>query len=592
MKRMKSMRSMRVGSKDRSASTGSVRSRENSDSRGNGSSSTRPRGNSSRGKISGGLVTPKSRKPSNKMPGNIHGAKMTNLSHAEFVHEAPPKPKVVRQNTFRDFSMTALRSARKIRTESVESNDENEDPGALSVQKSRRPSLVSQVSKKFMTSSRQAFSNNSRSSFSKVKSSPALLARRLSTNFNVSSKNKARLSDFDVDQVIGQGKFAIVCHANVVDGGSMQGLSHFAIKAINKHDERAKKKHILRERNAMVHVNNHQNIATFYFAFQTHKHVFFVNEYHNGGSLRYHLKSTKLGPDKNYFRRLTETTCAFTEAAVCFYGSQIVRAVLHMHKNGIIHRDIKPENIILDVTGSVKVIDFGLAKDILSTTNKEDGSRPPKGDNIFTRVTHDRTSTYCGSIDYMAPEILLRKSSYGKYVDWWAVGVTLYELISNGLPFKVEKDTTLEGFQIQFGDLIESSIPLSEEFETLIEGLLDPNLADRLGGSSSSAKEILSKSFFEKKKNTPFVPSPRRFRYVDSKALGSSCFEDPDDPPKAKIKKLDYVRKIRKAEEDEVELPKDEPTRQNTKKSKTDISASEYADNDPDPPSSFFGFCY
>lgn len=104
----------------------------------------------------------------------------------------------------------------------------------------------------------------------------------------------------------------------------------------------------------------------------------------------------------------------FSEARARFYTAEIVMAVEHLHKCGIVFRDLKPENILLEEDGHLKLTDFGLAKE---NVNSNAGCQ-----------------TFCGTPEYLAPEVLVQQS-YGRPVDWWCLGITLYEMLTGRHPF-------------------------------------------------------------------------------------------------------------------------------------------------------------
>jgi serine/threonine protein kinase len=128
------------------------------------------------------------------------------------------------------------------------------------------------------------------------------------------------------------------------------------------------------------------------YAFQTKRKLFFIFDYINGGELFFHL-------NKNYY---------FSEERTRFYAAEILTALEYLHSNEIIFRDLKPENILLDNAGHIKLTDFGLAKDISKCK---------------------KTSSICGTAEYMAPEVLLGKE-YSCSVDMWSLGILIYEMLT------------------------------------------------------------------------------------------------------------------------------------------------------------------
>jgi len=182
----------------------------------------------------------------------------------------------------------------------------------------------------------------------------------------------------------------------------------------------------------------------------------------------------------------------FLEDTACFYVAEITLALEHLHRQGIIYRDLKPENILLDSLGHVKLTDFGLCKESIDEST----------------VTH----TFCGTIEYMAPEILTR-TGHAKAVDWWSLGALMYDMLTGAPPFTAEnRKKTIE--KILKGKL---NLPpyLTPDARDLIKKLLKRQISQRLGSGAADADPIKTHPFFKhikwadvisRKLDPPFKP--------------------------------------------------------------------------------------
>lgn len=208
-------------------------------------------------------------------------------------------------------------------------------------------------------------------------------------------------NDFEVLRLVGKGTFGQVYQVRKHDTRRI-----YAMKILSKKTVVAKKEiaHTLGERDILVRtaLTHSQFIVGLKFSFQTATDLYLVTDYMSGGELFWHLQ--KEGK--------------FNEARAKFYIAELIIALDHLHESGIVYRDLKPENILLDANGHIALCDFGLSKANLST----DGT----------------TNTFCGTTEYLAPEVLLDDAGYTKMVDFWSLGVLVFEMCCGWSPFYAE----------------------------------------------------------------------------------------------------------------------------------------------------------
>ena len=236
----------------------------------------------------------------------------------------------------------------------------------------------------------------------------------------------------------------------------------YAMKVLSKKVIIQKKEvaHTIGERNILVRtaMTDSVFIVGLKFSFQTPTDLYLVTDFMSGGELFWHLQ--KEG--------------RFKEDRAKFYIAELILALKHLHDHDIVYRDLKPENILLDANGHIALCDFGLSKANLSKDST--------------------TSTFCGTTEYLAPEVLLDEQGYTKMVDFWSLGVLVFEMCCGWSPFYAE-DTQQMYKNIAFGKVRFPRDALSTEGRNFVKGLLNRNPKHRLGATDDAA-ELMKHEFF------------------------------------------------------------------------------------------------
>jgi len=311
----------------------------------------------------------------------------------------------------------------------------------------------------------------------------------------VVEEKKVGLEDFQQLKVIGRGGFGRVLLVKRKDNGkfyAMKILKKAAIIARGEID------HTKTEKSVLSKVN-HPYLPKLYWSFQTEENLYFIMDFINGGELFHHLSKEK----------------RFPEERVRFYAAEIILAMSYLHQQGIIYRDLKPENILLDKKGHVVMTDFGLSKEGLKTDK-------------------DTTTTFCGTPEYLAPEVISGES-YTKSIDWWSVGTLIFEMLTGLPPFYSQNEEQMYEKILK----LDLTYPpyLGPEVVDLIKRFLIRDPLRRL----QDPEEIKAHPWFkpinwEKVKNkeipAPFVPSvksPDDVRNIDKEFLQEKLVEAEDE---------------------------------------------------------------
>eukprot|EP01118_Nematostelium_gracile_P004408 TRINITY_DN1515_c0_g1_i2.p1 TRINITY_DN1515_c0_g1~~TRINITY_DN1515_c0_g1_i2.p1 ORF type:complete len:636 (+),score=184.40 TRINITY_DN1515_c0_g1_i2:1123-3030(+) len=286
------------------------------------------------------------------------------------------------------------------------------------------------------------------------------------------SNHKVGYTDFEILKLVGKGNFGKVLQVRKKDTGVIYAMKVLDKKSILENDEF---EHTLTERNILATLV-HPFLIGLHFSFQTQDKLFFVMDFINGGDIFFHLQN-----DHN-----------FPADRARFYAAQIICGMQYLHQQGVIYRDLKAENLILNDDGYVLMTDFGISKTGLNTDTS-------------------KATTFCGTPEYLAPEIL-DGNGYTKAVDWWAVGILLFEMLSGNPPFYSQNIQTMyskiSAAQLNFPD----RPSFDEATKDIISQLLEKDPEKRL----QYALNIRSHRYFktidwelllQKRLTPPYMPN-------------------------------------------------------------------------------------
>lgn len=292
---------------------------------------------------------------------------------------------------------------------------------------------------------------------------------RVERKWNALSKSTAKLSDFELVRTLGSGTFGRVMLVRYLPS---EQRPYYAMKIMAKRRVMRSNhvRHAVTERKILSAIK-FPFLVNYMYHFKDNANVFLVMEYVAGGDMFTHLRKLQ----------------KFDEELAKFYAAQVVLAFEYLHFVGIIFRDLKPENIMIDRTGFIKITDFGFAK----------------------KIDDKRTDTMCGTPEYYAPE-MVKNHSYSFSVDWWTLGVLIFEMTDGRPPFR--SSNVLKLFQLILMNSIEFPAFFSSTLKSIIQNLTKSERTKRL----NSAKMVKAHRFFEqvdwmgmykRRVTPPYMPS-------------------------------------------------------------------------------------
>ncbi|XP_050314031.1 ribosomal protein S6 kinase 2 beta [Anthonomus grandis grandis] len=319
--------------------------------------------------------------------------------------------------------------------------------------------------------------------------------------------DKADPSQFELLKVLGEGSFGKVFLVRKIVGNDAGTL--YAMKVLKKATLKVRDRYRTKmERNILVDVE-HPFIVKLHYAFQTEGKLYLILDFLRGGDL---------------FSRLSKEVM-FTVEDVKFYLAELALALHHLHSVGIIYRDLKPENILLGADGHIALTDFGLCK---------------------LPVAEGKTYSFCGTIEYMAPEVVNR-NGHSFAADWWSFGVLMYEMLTGVLPFQGQdrKDTMTKILKAKLG----MPSHLSPDTQSLLRALFKRNPANRLGAGPGGVEDLKRHEFFasidfeallQRKIRPPFQPAVcgPEDAYFDSEYTSKTPKDSPGIPASANAHEL------------------------------------------------------
>ncbi|CCD23055.1 cAMP-dependent protein kinase catalytic subunit TPK1 NDAI_0B00210 [Naumovozyma dairenensis CBS 421] len=264
------------------------------------------------------------------------------------------------------------------------------------------------------------------------------------------TSGKYTLNDFQILRTLGTGSFGRVHLIRSIHNGRF-----YALKVLKKHTiVKLKQVEHTNDERLMLSVVNHPFLVRMWGTFQDCEQIFMIMDYIEGGELFSLLRKSQ----------------RFPNPVAKFYAAEVCLALDYLHSLDIIYRDLKPENILLDKNGHIKITDFGFAK-----------------------YVPDITYTLCGTLDYIAPEVVSTKP-YNKSVDWWSFGILIYEMLAGYTPFY--DSNTMKTYENILNSKLKFPEFFHEDVRDLLSKLITKDLSERLGNLQNGTDDVKSHPWF------------------------------------------------------------------------------------------------